>query len=60
MYTTNPGMGAGSTAAGIAALPFTAGNEPLMAVALLSIAIGSAILLSTAMRFIAKKYYKAR
>ena len=59
MYTTNPGMGAGSAAAGIAVLPFTAGNEPLMAVAIFSTAIGSIILLSTAARFVAKKYYKA-
>lgn len=47
------------TAGGIAVLPNTGGNELLMVVSLLSIAVGVAILLSTGIRFVAKKHYKA-
>lgn len=43
------------TTAGIAVLPNTGGNPVLLVASLLSIAVGSAILLSTAVRFIAKK-----
>jgi len=57
MYT--PGLGGvGLTASGIAILPNTGGNELLVAVSLLSIAIGSMIILSTVARIIAKKIYK--
>jgi len=63
MYT--PGRGSGpvvtpliSTTAGIAVLPNTGGNHLLFAASLLSTIVGSAILLSTLVRFLMKKYYK--
>jgi LPXTG-motif cell wall-anchored protein len=53
------GKGAGAVATGSVVLPNTGGNSILTFAAIASIAIGSAILLSTAVRFVASKAYKA-
>ncbi len=47
------------TVAGALILPNTGGNSVLKIVAYISIVVGSAILLTTAIRFIAKKFVKA-
>ena len=47
------------TAASIAILPNTGGNHLLFFVSLLGTVVGSAILASTATRFVVKKFYKA-
>lgn len=58
MYS--PGLGGGGlTAAGIAILPNTGGNVLFFIISLLSIAIGSLIILSTIARLIARKIYKS-
>lgn len=43
---------------GIALLPNTGGSQLLLVVAILSITVGSLILVSTAASIIAKKFYK--
>ena len=58
------GRGAGPlavvpTGAGIAVLPNTGDNRLLAVAAIVSIVIGSAILLTTLARFVAKHAYKA-
>jgi len=60
MYESSTGLGGGfiPTAGGIAVLPNTGSNELLFAAALLSTVIGSLILVSTAVRFAAKRFYK--
>lgn len=51
--------GAVPTVAGITVLPNTGGNELLMVASIVSITVGSIILLSTVCRFVAKLAYKA-
>lgn len=46
------------TVGGIVLLPNTGGNNVLLAISLFSTIVGSAILLTTAVRLVAKKYYK--
>lgn len=58
MYT-NPSVGGAATVAGIAVLPNTGGNELLLVASLLTTLVGTAILLSTGVRMVAKKAYKA-
>ena len=53
-------LGASTVAgAGAMVLPFTGGNTLLTVVALVSMTVGGAVLLSTAVRYVAKKAYKA-
>jgi hypothetical protein len=52
-------LGASTTTAGALMLPNTGGNRALAVVALTSIVVGVAILLSTAVLLVAKKAYKA-
>lgn len=53
-------LGASTTVAGIAALPNTGGSRSVVTyVAAASIVAGVAVLLSTAIRFVAKRYYSA-
>jgi LPXTG-motif cell wall-anchored protein len=52
-------LGTSTVAAGVVVLPNTGENHVLFIVALASIIIGSLIILSTIIRFIAKKVYKA-
>lgn len=52
-------LGASTVASGALVLPNTGGNKVLTVVALVSIGVGAAILLSTFVRFIAKRAYKA-
>jgi hypothetical protein len=59
MYENGSVLGATTTGAGILALPNTSSSSPLHYVAILSIVIGSLIVLTTIVRFIAKKAYKA-
>ncbi len=59
MYGNTSVLGAATTTAGILVLPNTGGNDALLVVAVSSIAIGSLIVLSTVVRFVAKKIYKA-
>lgn len=59
MYGNTDILGAATTTAGILVLPNTGGNDALLVVAVSSIAIGSLIVLSTVVRFVAKKIYKA-
>lgn len=47
------------TVGGIALLPNTGDNKVLFFVSLLSITVGSLILLTTLARFAAKRYYKS-
>ncbi|MDB5160447.1 MAG: hypothetical protein JWO99_710 [Candidatus Saccharibacteria bacterium] len=49
----------GPTAAGAILLPNTGDNHVLFFVALVTVVIGSAIILSTLVRLAAKKFYKA-
>ncbi len=51
------GKGAGAIVTGGIVLPNTGGNAILTFAAIASIVIGSAILLSTLVRFVAKKAY---
>jgi hypothetical protein len=53
------GKGAGAVATGGIVLPNTGGNTILTVAAIASIVIGSAILLSTVVRYVAKKAYSA-
>lgn len=57
MYGRGAGPIAGS--AGIAMLPNTGGNELLLVVSVLSIVVGSVILLTTIARSVAKKALSA-
>jgi hypothetical protein len=53
---TTGGLGAGA----IAVLPNTGGNRSVLAnLALLSLVVGLAILVSTAIRFVVKRHYSA-
>lgn len=53
-------LGAGTgTGLGAVVLPNTGENSVLFFVALISVIVGSAIILSTIARFAAKKFYKA-
>ena len=54
-----PFIGVASTAAGVAVLPDTGDNKMFIAVSIFSIVVGVIILLTTAIRFIAKKSFKA-
>ena len=54
-----PLVGFASTAAGVAVLPNTGDNKVFIAVSIFSIVVGAIILLSTAVRFVAKKSFKA-
>lgn len=58
MYGNGSVLGASTALAGVAILPNTGGNTAFYAVAVASIVIGSLIILSTIIRFIAKKVYK--
>lgn len=57
MYT--PGMGAGPVVAGAVVLPNTGGNRVIAALAIISIAVGVAIIISSIARSAAKKSSKA-
>lgn len=46
------------TAGGIAVLPNTGGNQLLFVLSLVSIVVGSLILITTTARFVAKRLYK--
>ena len=59
MYGSGSILGLGITTAGIVALPNTGNNVLLAVMAMTSIVIGSLIVLSTVIRLIAKKVYKA-
>jgi len=59
MYGSGSVLGLGITTAGIVALPNTGNNTLFAIVAIASIVIGSLIVLSTIIRLIAKKVYKA-
>lgn len=59
MYGNGDVLGLGTATAGIILLPNTGNNMLLFVIATTSIAIGSLIVLSTIVRFIAKKVYKA-
>lgn len=52
-------IGTTTTAAGVMVLPNTGGNTALRVVAITSIAVGGAILLTSVVRMVAKKVYKA-
>jgi hypothetical protein len=53
-------LGAGTGGIAVAALPNTAGSRSVLAnVAILSIAIGVAVLVTTTVRFVAKRHYSA-
>lgn len=58
MYTSDC-AGPLATCLGVATLPNTGGNELLLVASLLTTAVGVIIMLSTAVRLIAKKAYKA-
>jgi hypothetical protein len=58
MYTGHVLGACTSVTAGCIVLPNTGGNIALTIAALTSITVGGAILLSTAIRLIAKKMYK--
>lgn len=62
-YVGGLGAGAVTTVAGattIAALPNTGGSRSVLSyVAMASILVGTAVLISTAVRFIAKRHYSA-
>jgi len=57
----NPGMGGGPVATGTGAilLPNTGGNVLLTIVAITAITVGVAIMISTLVRFVAKRAYQA-
>lgn len=59
MYGSGSVLGAGATTAGILILPNTGDNILLLAISIFTIAIGSLVILSTVIRLIAKKAYKA-
>jgi hypothetical protein len=59
MYGSGSVLGASATTAGILILPNTGSNTMLQVVAISSIVIGSLIILTTVIRLIAKKVYKA-
>lgn len=50
-------LGISTLPAGVILLPYTGGNPILLAVAVLSIVVGSSILASTIVRLVAKKIY---
>jgi uncharacterized paraquat-inducible protein A len=52
-------LGGSTVAAGAVLLPNTGDNHVLFVVALTSVIVGSLIILTTVIRFIAKKVYKA-
>lgn len=51
------GMGGGCAIGGVCLLPNTGGNVILTVIAVTGIVVGSAILLSTLIRFVAKRAY---
>ncbi|HTE22216.1 MAG TPA: hypothetical protein VK674_04205 [Candidatus Limnocylindria bacterium] len=53
------GLGASGVVAGAVVLPNTGGNSVLMVAAYTSIVVGAAILLTSAVRFVAKRATKA-
>jgi hypothetical protein len=56
MYEVNPGLGGGALATGaVVALPSTGGNTLLTIVAITSIVVGTAIIVSTLVRAAAGK-----
>jgi hypothetical protein len=59
MYGGLGGGGAASLASGAIVLPNTGGNTVLTVVAIASMSVGGAILLSTLARFVSKKAHKA-
>ena len=59
MYTPGMGGGGASVVSGAVVLPNTGGNVVLQVVALTAIVVGSAIVLSTLVRMVAKRAYKA-
>ena len=60
MYGAGQVLGAStSVTAGLIVLPNTGGSVALTVAALTSITVGGAILLSTAVRLVAKRIYKA-
>lgn len=52
-------LGAGSAVAGAVVLPNTGDNRTLMIVAAINVVVGSAIVITSVLRFVAKKAYKA-
>lgn len=52
-------LGGATLGAGALVLPNTGGNEVLAVAAYVSIVVGAAILLTSAIRFIAKRFIKA-
>lgn len=59
MYTPGMGGGCAGVTCGAVVLPNTGGNVILQVVALTSIVVGSAIVLSTVARMVTKRAYKA-
>lgn len=59
MYNSPNPVGPVATVAGITVLPNTGGNEVLLIASLLTTFVGVAIMLSTVVRQVAKKAYKA-
>ncbi len=53
------GKGAGPVVAGVVTLPNTGGNRIVAAIAITSIVVGSAIVITTVVRAIAAKAHKA-
>lgn len=53
------GKGGACVAGGVCLLPNTGGNALLTLVSITAITVGSAILISTLVRFVAKRAYKA-
>jgi hypothetical protein len=59
MYEGGKGAGPIATGSGAILLPNTGGNSLLTIVAITAIIVGSAIMISTVVRFMAKRAYKA-
>ncbi|HLZ15245.1 MAG TPA: hypothetical protein VKQ34_04645 [Candidatus Saccharimonadales bacterium] len=59
MYEGGKGVGPVATGGGAILLPNTGGNSLLTFVAITAIVIGVAIMVSTLVRFIAKRVYQA-
>ena len=57
--TTTTVLGTSTTAAGVAVLPNTGGNSLLTILAVTSMVIGAAIVLSTVARLVAKRRFNA-
>ena len=58
MYNTGV-LGVATTTAGAVVLPNTGSNRTLMIVAAINVLVGSVIVITAVMRFVAKRAYKA-